>query len=57
MGTVSVRTGEAAEAPIEGKNGDIMSELLSQLITPEIQAAFSVVVVLLAILYLSLIHI
>ena len=52
MGTVSVRTGEAAEAPIEGKNGDIMSELLSQLITPEIQAAFSVVVVLLAILYI-----
>lgn len=29
-----------------------MSELLSQLITPEIQAAFSVVVVLLAILYI-----
>ncbi len=52
MGTVSVRTGEAAEAPIEGKNGGIMSELLSQLITPEIQAAFSVVVVLLAILYI-----
>ena len=52
MGTVSVRTGVAAEAPIKGKNGDIMSELLSQLITPEIQAAFSVVVVLLAILYI-----